>query len=95
MIDEPSLALAIGLVAAVVFATRIAGALFMSWITPSARVDRFLDGLAVSVIAALVASMMAGGGATLSASVLVALLTMILSRSVVWALLAGMTFAAG
>ena len=62
MPSDLSAALAIALIAVVTYGSRIAGALVMSRITISPRVERFLDGMSISVIAAIVASMLAQNG---------------------------------
>lgn len=94
MPSDASITMAIAVMTAVVFGTRVAGAIFMSWIAPSAKIERFLDGLAVSVIAALVASLLTAGDVKLTVSVVLAIVVMALSRSVVWAMLTGMLSAA-
>lgn len=82
------------LVAAITFASRLAGALIMSRVPFSVTVERFLDGLSVSVIAALVASLVAHGDIRMAVSVAAASLIMLGSKSAVLAMLTGMSFAA-
>ena len=86
--------LAIALVAAVTYGSRIAGALIMSRIEMSPRVSQFLDALAVSVIAALVASIAARGGLKEIAAIVLASIVMLGTRSATWAMLTGMLCAA-
>ena len=94
MPSDLSAALAIALIAAVTYGSRIAGALVMSRITISPRVERFLDGMSISVIAAIVASMLAQNGPREAAAVALAVLVMLGARSAVWAMLAGVACAA-
>jgi len=85
---------AILLVAGITFASRLAGALLMHSVKVSPGVERVLDALSVSVIAALVASVAAEGNARPLAAVGVAALVMLASRSAVWSMLGGMAVAA-
>ena len=89
MLDSPSAAAIVGLVAAITFGSRIIGALVMTQVGISPRITRFLSGLSVSVLAALVASMLARGGLREAAAVLVAVVVMLATRSAVFAMLAG------
>ena len=82
------------LVAAVTFGSRIAGALLMQRVAVSHSVERFLDGLSVSVIAALVASLVAQDDLRTATAVALASLVMLASKSAIWAMLAGMGAAA-
>lgn len=82
------------MVAVITYASRIAGALVMSRFATSQRIDRFLGGLSVSVIAALVASIIAQGGLREAAAAAAASLVMLGSRSAVWALIVGIACAA-
>jgi branched-subunit amino acid transport protein len=84
---------AILLVAALTFASRLIGALLMSRVDASPSLERFLDGLSVSVIAALVASILAQGGLREASAVGIAALIMFKSKSAVWAMIVGMTVA--
>ena len=94
MLSDWSYVTAVVIMTAAAFATRVAGAVFMSWVAPSARTERFLEGLSVSVIAALVASLLAGAGTKTIAATAVAIAIAGLTRSVVWAMLGGMVTAA-
>lgn len=94
MISDGSFALALGLMAIAVFATRIAGAVLMARVTPSPRVERFLEGLAVSVVSALVASSLVTAEAKYAVAVLIAIAATVITRSVIWAMCAGMIAAA-
>ena len=60
----------------------------------SASVERFLQNLSLSVIAALVASMLARGGLREAAAVAAAALVMVTLRKSIWAMGAGMAVAA-
>ncbi len=86
---------AIALVAAVTLTSRLAGAFLMTRIHHSAAVERFLDGLSVSVLAALVGSALAQHGWREAAAVALAALVMMRAGSAVWALTAGIALAAG
>jgi len=83
---------AIFLVAGITFISRMAGAFLMSRISRSQRADAFLDALSISVVAALVASIVAQGGLREAGAVSVAALVMLASRSAVWAMVVGMAF---
>lgn len=85
---------AVGMVAAITFASRMAGTILMSRIDVSPRIERFLDALSVSVIAALVASIVAQNGPREGVAVVLAAAVMLGSRSAVWAMIGGMAFAA-
>lgn len=76
-------------------ATRLSGPIVMTWLPVSAKVERFLQNLSISVLAALVASIMAQAGLREAASVGAAVLVMALLRKSIWAMLAGMICAAG
>ena len=91
--DIPAVA-AIIMIAAITFASRMAGALLMSRVIVSARIERFLNALSVSVIAALVASIVAQNGLREAVAVALAAVVMLGSKSAVWAMLGGMGFAA-
>lgn len=91
--DVPALAV-IAMVAAITFASRIAGAMLTSRIDVSPRVEWFLDALSVSVIAALVASIVAQNGLREGAAVALAAAITLGSKSAVWAMIGGMAFAA-
>lgn len=66
----------------------------MSRVTPTARAERFLEGLSVSVVSALVASQLMSVDVRNAAAVAVAVIVMLVSRSVVWAMFTGMIAAA-
>ena len=66
----------------------------MSHINASAKVERFLDGLSVAVIAALVASILAQNGLRETAAVALAVLVMLRSANATRAMIAGMAAAA-
>lgn len=92
-VDWPFLWL-VGAMAAAVLTTRFAGAFLMAWQTPSKRTDRFLEGLSVSVIAALVASLLVHADARIVVATVIALGVTALTNSTVWAMLTGMVVAA-
>ena len=85
---------AICVVAGVTFASRLAGSFLMARVEASARVERFLDGLSVGVIAALVASTLVQNGLREGAAVALAVLVMLRSANAAWAMVAGMALAA-
>lgn len=84
----------IALVAAVTFASRLGGAFLMTRVNRSVTVERFLDGLSVSVLAALVASALAQNGVREAMAVALAAVIMLRGRSAVWALTGGIAAAA-
>lgn len=85
---------AIALMAAITFATLVAGALIVSVARPSARLDRLLDAMSTSAIAAVVVSFLAGNGVREAAAVVVAGLAVLALRNAAAAMIAGMAFAA-
>lgn len=86
--------MAILVVALVTFCNRIAGPVLMSRIALSERIERFLDAMAVSVVAALVASMIAQAGWREAAAVAICAVVMLRNQSAMWAILAGVSVAA-
>lgn len=80
--------------AVAVFATRISGALLMSRVPTGPKVERFLEGLSVSVIAAMVASLLLEADSRLIAAAGIAVAVMALTRSMNWAMLTGILTAA-
>ena len=80
-------------VAGITFASRLSGAYLMSRIDASPKVLAFLDALSISVVAALVASIVAQHGLREAQAVIVAALVMLSLRSAVWAMIAGMVSA--
>lgn len=86
--------LAILLVSAITFGSRLAGAALMRSVAVSPTIERFLDALAVSVIAALVASILAQSDLRSAAAVALAAVITLTMRSAVWAMVAGMAAAA-
>ena len=85
---------AILIIAAITFLSRITGSVLMSKVKVSPRVDRFLDALSVSVIAALVASVLAQNGLREAVAVATAALIMLRFKSAIWAMLTGIIVAA-
>lgn len=84
----------IALVIAVTFASRLLGPMMMARLGASPRLTRFLEGMSVSVIAALVASIAAQSGPRGAVAIGVAALVMLVSRSAVLAMITGMALAA-
>ena len=87
--------MAILVVAFVTFCNRIAGPVLMSRIAISDRIERFLDAMAVSVVAALVASIIAQAGWREAAAVTICAVVMLRSQSAGCAIIAGICMAAG
>lgn len=85
----------IPLVAVIVYATRALGPVLMTRVTFSPQMTRFLDGLAISVIVALVATALAKAGLREGAAVALAATMMLTTRNVFWAMVAGIALAAG
>lgn len=83
----------VAMVAAITLASRLLGATVMIHVRETRRVGRFLDGLSVGVIAALVASFVAQADLRTAFAVAVTGLTMLASKSAVWAMLSGMAVA--
>lgn len=77
MPDVLSAWLAILLVSGVTLASRLSGPILMARLPMSTTVERFLQNLSLSVIAALVASMLMRGGLREAASVTAAALVMV------------------
>lgn len=84
---------AILVVAGITFASRLAGAYLMSQVKVSPKVSTFLDALSISVVAALVASIIAQNGLREAGAVIVAALVMLAVRSPIWAMIGGMACA--
>lgn len=95
MLTETAAYSAIAMVVAVTFLTRLAGPVFMSFIGTSPRLQRFLEAMAVSVIAAIVASLATKAGGREIAALTVAAGIMLLTRSTIGAMLSGAALAAG
>ncbi len=85
---------AILLIVLVTFFNRIAGPVMMRYIKPSPQVDRFLEAMSVSIVAALVASILIQEGWREAAAVSVAMLVMLRVQSAVIPILAGVGTAA-
>jgi uncharacterized membrane protein len=83
----------LGLMAAIVFLTRIGGALALAWTPSTPRLERFLEGMAAAVIAALVATLLMRGGTVDLIAVAAASAVMAVSRSVIGSIIAGMATA--
>lgn len=93
MLSDSAFLFALGLMTAAALFTRMAGPVLMAHVRLTPRIERFLEGLAVSVIAALVGSSLIGAPMNI-APVLGAVGVMLLTRSAIWAMLAGMVIAA-
>lgn len=87
--------LIVPLIAGIVYATRAFGPVLMTRVPLSPRVTRFLDGLAISVIVAIVATMLAKAGLREAAAAACAVLVMATTRSIFWAMATGVALAAG
>ena len=85
---------AILIVAVVTFFSRAAGPIVMKHIEISAKVERFLNAMSLSVVAALVASLLAQGGVRELTAVGIAIALMVRTRSAIWAMVAGIGAAA-
>ncbi|MEL7524549.1 MAG: AzlD domain-containing protein [Pseudomonadota bacterium] len=94
MLSDWSYLIAVTVLALVALGTRLSGALLMAWVTPTPRIERFLEGMAVSVIAALVASSLVTMDFKTFVATGSAMLVAAFSRNVIWAMLAGMIVAA-
>lgn len=92
--SDASFLLTLAILTAAALSTRIVGAVLMTAVKPSARVERFLEGLSVSVIAALVASQMIGAETDRYAAVGVAILIVLATRNVILGMAGGMVVAA-
>jgi uncharacterized membrane protein len=90
MLSNGTFLIAVLIMAAAALVTRLAGAILMSRVRTTRSTDLFLEGLSASVIAALVASMLAQSDLRDAMAVVVASVVMLATRSVIWAMLAGM-----
>lgn len=90
MVSNSTFLLAVLIMALAAYATRIAGAVLMSRVRTTRSTNLFLEGLSASVIAALVASLLAQSDLKDAMAVFVAIVVMLATRSVIWAILAGM-----
>lgn len=94
MLDDMTVWAVILLVAGVTGGCRFAGSVIMRFVPITGWVERFLDGVAVSVIAALVAARLTQQGAREATAVGVAAIVMIATRSPVAAMITGIATAA-
>ena len=85
---------AILVIAVVTFLNRVAGPILMSHIETSSKVERVLDAMSVSVVAALIASILAQRGWREAVAVGVSILVMMRSESATWSMIAGIGSAA-
>lgn len=82
------------LLACITLGSRLTGAALMRSLNISPLVERFLAALSVSVIAALVASIIAQGDLRSTSAVGLAAIVMLTFRSAAWAMLIGIAAAA-
>ncbi|WP_421979805.1 AzlD domain-containing protein [Roseibium sp.] len=94
MLSDGSYFVAVAVLALVALGTRLSGAVLMARITMTPRIEKFLGGVSVSVIAALVASSLAGMDLKALAATVSAIIVSAFSRNVIWAMIAGMIVAA-
>ena len=92
--SDTGFALVLALMTLAALSTRLSGAFIMSRIQTTPRVERFLEGLAVSVVAALVASHLSTAPLPNLVAVGCAVITMCINRSVIGAMFCGMITAA-
>jgi uncharacterized membrane protein len=85
---------AIVIIAGVTLGTRLCGAVMMQKVGSSDRVESFLEALSTSVIAAIIATVIAQGGLRETVAVVLAAMVMLASRSAVLAMIAAMFLAA-
>ncbi|WP_370738032.1 AzlD domain-containing protein [Ruegeria meonggei] len=83
-----------GVIATITFLNRIAGPFIMSRLRTSARVERFLDAMSVSVIVALISSALARGTIREVVAVGASALAMLWFNNAIVALIAGTSAAA-
>lgn len=95
MVDAQSAYIAIAIMSFVTLGTRLGGAFMMRFITMSPRLSRFLEAMSASVLAAIVTNYLIHGGTRESVAVGVAIVTMLATRSAVYAMFAAMFAAAG
>ena len=95
MIDPAQVYAATAVLAAASLATRLAGPLLMARVAVTPRVQRFLDGMASAVLAALAATAVARGGPREAAAVAAAAVVMLGARNASLAVLCGAGVAAG
>lgn len=94
MLSDSSYFVAVAVLALVALGTRLSGAVLMARVTMTPRIERFLGGVSVSVIAALVASSLATTDLKALAATVSAIFVAAFSRNVIWAMIAGMIVAA-
>ena len=94
MPSEASAYAAILVMAGVTLATRLLGAEIMQRVARSSRVERFLDALSSSVIAAIVVTVVAQNGPREAMAVALAGLVMLAMKNALWAMISGMAAAA-
>ena len=92
--DNGGFLLTLVILTAAALSTRIVGAVLMTAVKPSARVEQFLEGLSVSVIAALVASQLLVAETDHFTAVGAAVLIVLATRNVILGMAGGMLVAA-
>lgn len=91
---DASAYLTIIIIAAIVFFNRVIGAELMGFFTMTPRLEAFLKSMALSVFVAIVASAVASNGLRESAAVIVAAIVMVLTKSAIGSMVAGVIAAA-
>ena len=84
----------VGGLALVTFVSRAAGPMLLSLVPNAERFERFLQGLAIAVIPAMVSSLLLRGGTRELVSVAVVMVAMLVVRNAVLAMCVGMAAAA-
>lgn len=92
--DDASAAAAILLLTAVTLGTRLAGPFLMQFVQLTPRIERFLESMAIAVIAAIVVTQISATGLRGAGAALVAALLMLKSRQAALAMFGAMIFAA-
>ncbi len=94
MVYDVTAIVAILLLAAVTFATRIGGVWIMSFVTISPRIEAFLSAMATSVLVAIVVPATVAGTHRLWLAVAAAVLVTVATRSYLAGMIAGVALAA-
>jgi uncharacterized membrane protein len=92
---ESSSSFAIAVIAIVTAMTRVAGPILMRYVNITPRIERFLEAMSISVIAAILVSAISEGGLRGAGAALVAATIMITFRNTALAMISGTVFAAG
>lgn len=83
----------VAVMSVIVFFTRIGGAAALAWIPVTPKLERFLEGMSVAVIAAMVATLLMRGETVDLVAVAFASAVMMISRSVIGSMFTGMLVA--